>query len=627
MFLWSPEASSVPCCKSEFINRALLEMFSGFQERYDHEDELYRDEEDSSGLSDSDSELEFRLYSQLHYNAEFQENHEESSKVQPLVPQTQLQLETMPPAPPVDVIVIDSGPDSFTVSDSTEDDESVCANKVQSLKHCKRKSQPSRFRSPSPPQVQAGRSSPDDVVVLDSDLEQSSSESEPPFVEDLDSDTDSDSDSDGLENWMILGKGRQDEDQSIQLNLAQSSFVNTEYVNYRGQEQKWTVSEKDKQAQIYNKGHGPRHVPNRSTYRYYTEKSITCRNCNKTGHLSKNCPTLKKVPCCSLCGLRGHLLRTCPNRHCSNCSLPGHTSDDCLERAFWYKRCHRCGMTGHFIDACPQIWRQYHLTTTAGPIRKSADPKACQKRAYCYNCSRKGHFGHQCSQRRMYNWSYPSLPVITYYDTVNDIKCRDFRLKKKAREMQDAGLISPDGGVVTFTPQPPRKKQKVSHSPHPYSNNTNNHHTPKKRIAHTPKHNPQTNQQNTHWRVKQNSKKPGPHGKNTPQSKEFKSQKKEAKNKKRKKKKAAVIDEDADFPRGSKKSPHKAGFHSSPQKANVKPVKLFGVEKNHMKKKDKSKKKERIQRKRQQKAAKDSAAYPTDENLFQIKQRKVKRSK
>lgn len=198
-------------------------MFSGFQERDDHEDELYRDEEDSSGLSDSDNELEFLLYSQLHYNAEFQENHKESSEAHSLVPQTQPQPQTLPPAPPVDVIVIDSGPDSFTVSESTEDDESVCANKVQSLKHCNRKPQPNRFRSPAPPQVQTGRSSPDDIVLLDSDSEKSSSESEPPFVEDLASD----SDSDGLENWMILGRGRQDGDQSIQLNLVQSSFKNT----------------------------------------------------------------------------------------------------------------------------------------------------------------------------------------------------------------------------------------------------------------------------------------------------------------------------------------------------------------------------------------------------------------
>uniref|UniRef100_A0A9J7ZAG0 Zinc finger CCHC domain-containing protein 7 n=1 Tax=Cyprinus carpio carpio TaxID=630221 RepID=A0A9J7ZAG0_CYPCA len=99
-------------------------------------------------------------------------------------------------------------------------------------------------------------------------------------------------------------------------------------------------------AQICNKGVGARRVSNR----YYIEKSITCHNCSKSGHLSKNCPRAKKVPCCSLCGLRGHLLRTCPNRHCSNCSLPGHTYDDCLERAYWHKCCRRCGMTGHFCD-------------------------------------------------------------------------------------------------------------------------------------------------------------------------------------------------------------------------------------------------------------------------------------
>ncbi|KAI4894050.1 hypothetical protein NFI96_011491, partial [Prochilodus magdalenae] len=111
-------------------------------------------------------------------------------------------------------------------------------------------------------------------------------------------------------------------------------------------------------AQIFNKGAGLRRLSNR----YYTEKTVTCHNCNKIGHLSKNCPSPKKLPCCSLCGLQGHFVKTCPNRHCSNCSLPGHTYDDCLEKAYWHKCCHRCGMIGHFFDACPDIWRQYHIT-------------------------------------------------------------------------------------------------------------------------------------------------------------------------------------------------------------------------------------------------------------------------
>lgn len=188
-------------------------MFSGYQERDDYEDELYRDDPDSS-LSDTDSELEFRLYSQLHYSTETQEDREDSREVQSSVPQTQKKQKPLPPAPPVDVIVIDSGTDAITVSDNTEEDDSVCAKKGQSSKHWNRKLQTHSLLSPSLPQVQARRSSPDDVVVLDSDSDDSSSESVPPFVEDLNSD------SDGLENWMVLGQDKQDGDQNIQLNLS-----------------------------------------------------------------------------------------------------------------------------------------------------------------------------------------------------------------------------------------------------------------------------------------------------------------------------------------------------------------------------------------------------------------------
>ncbi|XP_048053584.1 zinc finger CCHC domain-containing protein 7 [Megalobrama amblycephala] len=586
-------------------------MFSGYQEREDYEDELYRDDADSS-LSDADSELEFRLYSQLHYNAEIQEDRVDPREVKSSVPRTQPQQNSLPPAPPVDVIVIDSGTDAITVSDNTEEDDSVCAIKGQSTKIRNRLLQPNSLLSPCPPQVQTGRSSSDVIVVLDSESDESSSESIPPFVEDLDSD--SDSDSDRLENWMILGQEKHDEDQSIQLNLSISE--KPEHANDGGDIQNWAVSEKDKWAQICNKRVGLRQVSNRFSNRYYVEKSVTCHNCRKTGHLSKNCPTPKKLPCCSLCGLLGHLLRTCPNRHCSNCSLPGHTYDDCLEKAYWHKCCHRCGMTGHFIDACPEIWRQYHLTTTLGPLCKSSDPEACRKPAYCYNCSRKGHFGHECSQRRMYNGTYPTLPFISYYDTTKDFNCREHRIKKKARELQDAGLIPPDGGSFTSTPQPPRKKQKTSHkqSPYPHSAHTNNQHTPKRHIAHTPKHHPQAYQKNTHFSFKHNSQTPGNYGKGSPQSKFIPQQQsqKEAKKKKKGKSAVTVLDEDAAFPRGGKKGPRMN--------------KPFGKDKNDKKKTNKTtKKKERKLKKREQKAAKDSSMYPSDENLFQIKQRNVRK--
>ena len=52
-------------------------MFSGYQEREEYEDELYRvEDEEASSLSELDSELEFQLYSQLHYCTADQENKE-----------------------------------------------------------------------------------------------------------------------------------------------------------------------------------------------------------------------------------------------------------------------------------------------------------------------------------------------------------------------------------------------------------------------------------------------------------------------------------------------------------------------------------------------------------------------
>lgn len=47
------------------------------------------------------------------------------------------------------------------------------------------------------------------------------------------------------------------------------------------------------QAQIYNKDKDARAIVPQVSNRYYTSKNVQCRNCNKYGHLSKNCPAPK----------------------------------------------------------------------------------------------------------------------------------------------------------------------------------------------------------------------------------------------------------------------------------------------------------------------------------------------
>lgn len=188
-----------------------------FQECEDYGDELYQDDTDSS-LSDADSELHFRLYSQLHYGAENQDAHEDVREEESSVSQAQPQQKSLPPPPaaPVDVIVIDSGPDAITLSDNTEEDDSVCSKKGQtSMVH--RRGTLHNTHSLVPSRSQTRSSSVCDIVVLDSESEESSdSDSVPPYVEHLGSD----SDSDGVENWMILDREKHEGDQNIQLNCS-----------------------------------------------------------------------------------------------------------------------------------------------------------------------------------------------------------------------------------------------------------------------------------------------------------------------------------------------------------------------------------------------------------------------
>ncbi|XP_066515748.1 zinc finger CCHC domain-containing protein 7 [Hoplias malabaricus] len=578
-------------------------MFSGYQEREEYEDQLYCEEdEDISSLSEPDSELEFQLYSQLHYSAEDQEEHADPGSSQERPQKATAESAQRDPTIP-EVIVIDS--DAILISDAPETEESVCTTKGQKSRDRNQRSgkKLGHHSLMCPPQ----RKAPVEVVIVESGDSSDDSESILPFVADFDSD----SDSDGLESWMILGRGREEGDQDIQLNVSGKHSSGQQDFLLAGEGlQSWAVSEKDKEAQIYNKGAGQRRWSNR----YYTEKTITCRSCKKLGHLSKNCPSPKKLPCCSLCGVQGHFVKTCPNRHCSNCSLPGHTYDDCLEKVYWHKRCHRCGMIGHFFDACPDIWRQYHITTTVGPPVKGPLPNACRTPAYCYNCSKQGHFGHECMEKRMFNGTYPTQPFVACYDDQSDFRRLEHRINKQAQGLQEAGLLDMPEDAV-YTPQPPRKKQK--HDPKstlfPF---TPTGRPPKKRIAHSPKH-PHPPQSTP----KVNSNKPTKKTTPLPQL-EGKKKNKNKNNKNKKKIKngdMVVIDVDDDFPRGFQRSPHSRAAFNPRFEGGQTPTMLFGSSRMS----EKSNKKKNKIKKWARKAGNDHQA--SDENLFLIKQRKRSR--
>ncbi|XP_068571548.1 zinc finger CCHC domain-containing protein 7-like [Cebidichthys violaceus] len=244
-----------------------------------------------------------------------------------------------------------------------------------------------------------------------------------------------------IEEWMLLGGEEQVGDSSIQLNLSYRDHCEEEDSGdedrtVRSVTDTWAVSEKDKRG-------GDRSLPSRY---FMTGRSLICHICKKMGHLAKSCYNHKKCATCVLCGTQGHIQRDCPGRPCLSCGLPSHGPGPCERTRVWNQHCQRCGMSGHLSDACPDTWRQCHLTIRLElPVKPWTvhilKNKKCP--AYCYNCSHRGHYGFECTKRRMISGTFPSLPYVCHYDTIDDVLQCHTRKQKRAKELLSAGSLPP----------------------------------------------------------------------------------------------------------------------------------------------------------------------------------------
>ncbi|XP_025893870.1 zinc finger CCHC domain-containing protein 7 [Nothoprocta perdicaria] len=569
-------------------------MFDGYEDTEDtevYEDELYHEE--SSSEQSVDSEVEFHLYSQIHYSQDLGEIsrleiNEEADVAEvrgqsSVLPEKLHQDKNIVELPDDDDVQISDGHEIIVLSD-TPDEDSVYRSKVKKStnsvnleKKC----------------VLPGISTPNHSKVVQSDALEavesvtrvssqrkrasgklssiaSTGTLQEVMVIDDSSNTEEESlisESDHVESWMLLEGSTDDKDEDILLNLEGCGTS----VGEGEADVDWSISNKDVEAQICNYA-----TMRRTNVRYYTaDKNVTCRNCSKPGHLSKNCPVPRKIPPCCLCAERGHLQNACPARFCLNCSLPGHYSKECLERAYWNKHCNRCDMKGHYADACPEIWRQYHLTTKPGPIKMASSHSEPSALVYCYNCSREGHFGYECSERRMHGSVFPASPFIYYYDDEYDIKRRANRLKRKVEELQEAGLLP------IHLESPWKKEKHVEHS-----------HKKKKKP----------------WKE---------HGKHHKDDKCLKKTKKSRTDKPKAKKHRNEAERghgmEEDFPRGHKKHASKSG-----KKCHKSVLQAHGSKKEYV-----QEILEAAKRKKKRKKHKDSSPS-IDEDLFLIKQRKKK---
>ncbi|XP_068181568.1 zinc finger CCHC domain-containing protein 7-like isoform X2 [Antennarius striatus] len=237
-----------------------------------------------------------------------------------------------------------------------------------------------------------------------------------------------------IEEWMILGRDAQLGDSNIQLNL---SYWNSDEEDSGEEDGKakdaWLVSEKDKSGDNWC-------LPSR-----YFGLALICNICNKTGHLAKSCYYQKKCPICILCGTQGHIQRDCPGRPCSSCGLPSHGFTRCDRPPMWNQHCQRCGMAGHLSDTCPDTWRQYHFTIRLGVPTRHHPVHSLKHTSlpHCFNCSERGHYGYECTKKRMIGGTSPSLPYVSHYDTNEDLLQNEgCRIQKTAKEVMSSGSLN-----------------------------------------------------------------------------------------------------------------------------------------------------------------------------------------
>ncbi|XP_062938350.1 zinc finger CCHC domain-containing protein 7 isoform X2 [Cynocephalus volans] len=442
-------------------------MFGGYETIEAYEDDLYR-EESSSELS-VDSEVEFQLYSQIHYaqdlgNVIREEEHEEKNSGISKSLTSKPSQKNLIVLSDSEVIQLSDGSEVITLSD--EDSIYRCARKnIRDQAQEKTRSPPASLlcneladkkckRDIETPKPEERTGVIREVMII----EVSSGEEESTVSE-----------SDNVESWMLLGCEADDRDDGILLNL------------------------------------------------------VGCENSVTEGEDGVN----------------------------------------------WF-------INDKDIEACPEIWRQYHLTTKPGPPKKPKTPSGQSALVYCYNCAQKGHYGHECTEERMFHEPFPTSPFIYYYDDKYEIQEREQRIKRKVKELQKNGNF----------PRQFKRSQMEAEGKRP-------HHDVKKSHASWKSNRwPQENRESQKDMVNRNRER----------------------EKQRKANRHREVDED--FPRGSKSHSSSSSFKT------LKPHKSFHHSSHyHKPREDKlPKESKRGKQKKKEKYLEDDS----NDNLFLIKQRKKK---
>jgi hypothetical protein len=152
---------------------------------------------------------------------------------------------------------------------------------------------------------------------------------------------------------------------------------------------------------------------------------IKCKFCEKTDHLSKDCPKdLSENDLCIKCLSTKHESSNCPFIKCLRCNRIGHVNSECPVNHNEAAKCTRCKHIGHLAEDC-----------LINPMAISSD---MIKSVYCFFCKEVGHF--LCRVDNCY-----MIEDGNYYDSDNSNKTElayDKKIKKESKNKTENYKVS-----------------------------------------------------------------------------------------------------------------------------------------------------------------------------------------
>ncbi|XP_025413250.1 zinc finger CCHC domain-containing protein 7-like isoform X2 [Sipha flava] len=161
----------------------------------------------------------------------------------------------------------------------------------------------------------------------------------------------------------------------------------------------------------------------------YTNK-VRCYSCRQYGHTAYNCEEQYKPDICIMCGAEGHNIHSCNKKICFSCGTWQkkfiESCSTCLSMS--QVKCNVCNTLGHESNYCTESWRQFHNTISTEPEFESDE--------FTQSTSKSIVDARQSTSRQSENSSLLSTPNVIKISNLSPKTDESGRSSKRTKRLK-----------------------------------------------------------------------------------------------------------------------------------------------------------------------------------------------